>query len=97
MVEQLFTDERASLLRRLERMVGSPDTAEELAQETFVRAWRRLPRDAAPDHQRAWLHRTAANLAVDERPGLNAASPRARAAPRSVRRPAERHSAFRPR
>src|SRR5947209_4493452 len=66
MVEQLFTDERASLLRRLERMVGSPETAEELAQETFVRAWRRLPRDAAPDHQRAWLHRTATNLAVDE-------------------------------
>src|SRR5690348_10876063 len=66
MVEQVFTDERAALLRRLERMVGSPDTAEELAQETFVRAWRRLPRDAAPDHQRAWLHRAAVNLAVDE-------------------------------
>src|SRR5260370_34896051 len=59
-------EQREPLIRRLERMVGSREAAEDLGQETFVRAWRRLPSDASPEHKQAWLARTASNLAVDE-------------------------------
>ena len=64
--EQLYIEQREPLIRRLERMIGSREAAEDLGQETFVRAWRRLPSDASPEHKQAWLARTASNLAVDE-------------------------------
>jgi anthranilate synthase component 2/putative glutamine amidotransferase len=47
-------------------MLGSPEAAEDVCQEAFTRAWRCIPRGASADHQRAWLHRTASNLAIDE-------------------------------
>jgi putative glutamine amidotransferase len=65
-IEAIFQEERSPLMRRLQRMVGDPETAADLCQETFVRAWRRAPRDVSADHQRGWLHRTASNLALDE-------------------------------
>jgi putative glutamine amidotransferase len=64
--EALYHELRDPLTRRLERMVGDPRTAEDLRQEAFARAWRSAPRDAEHGHLRAWLHRTAHNLAVDE-------------------------------
>ena len=45
---------------------GDHHAAEDLRQEAFARAWRRLPRDLDPAQQRAWLRRTAGNLAIDE-------------------------------
>ncbi len=47
------------------RMLGDPDEAEDVAQETFVRAYRSLPhfRGAASFH--TWLYRIASNLAID--------------------------------
>ena len=45
---------------------GDRHTAEDLAQEAFARAWRRLPEGLSPERQRAWLRRTSRNLAVDE-------------------------------
>jgi putative glutamine amidotransferase len=65
-IEAIFHEQRRPLLRRLHRMVGDHETAADLCQETFVRAWRRGPRDAGADQQRRWLHRTASNLAIDE-------------------------------
>jgi putative glutamine amidotransferase len=65
-LERIFTEQRGGLARRLERMTGDAGTAEDLCQETFVRAWRHAPRDAPPAVLHAWLHRTAGNLAVDE-------------------------------
>src|SRR5258708_19451520 len=59
-------EEGGPLIGGLERMVGSREAAEDLGQEAFVRAWRRLPSDASPAHKQAWLARTASNLAVDE-------------------------------
>ena len=63
-MEDLFNELAVPLTRRLERMVG-PDAAEDLSQEAFARAWTSAPRDADSDHLRAWMHRTARNLAVD--------------------------------
>jgi putative glutamine amidotransferase len=56
----------APLLRRLTRLLGDPDLAEDALQEALARAWRAAPRDLEPDRLAAWLHRTATNVAVDE-------------------------------
>src|SRR4051812_41769832 len=65
-LERVFTDQQPVLRRRLQRMTGDAQAAEDLCQEVFVRAWRRAPRDVPDEVLRAWLHRTASNLAVDE-------------------------------
>jgi putative glutamine amidotransferase len=64
--EALFETHAGRLRRRLERMVGSRETAEDLSQEAFLRLWRSAPAQLSEDEQRAWLERTASNLAVDE-------------------------------
>src|SRR5215217_8856081 len=64
-MEELFTELERPLTHRLQRIVGDPAAAEDLRQEAFARAWTSAPRDAHPDHLRAWVHRTARNLAVD--------------------------------
>jgi RNA polymerase sigma factor (sigma-70 family) len=65
-LERVFTEQERVLRRRLERMTGDAQAAEDLCQEVFVRAWRRAPRDASEAALRAWLHRTATNLGIDE-------------------------------
>jgi putative glutamine amidotransferase len=52
--------------RRLRALIDDHETAEDLCQEALARAWRAAPRDAGPDRLRAWLLRTARNLAIDE-------------------------------
>ena len=76
-LELLYHELRDPLTRRLERLVGDPRTAEDLRQEAFARAWTSAPRDAGHGHLRAWLHRTAHNLAIDElrRRGLRESVP----------------------
>jgi RNA polymerase sigma factor (sigma-70 family) len=64
--EALAEEQAAPLRRRLRRILGDPEAAEDLAQEALARAWARAPRDTDDDGQRAWLHRTATNLALDE-------------------------------
>jgi RNA polymerase sigma-70 factor (ECF subfamily) len=46
---------------------ANPCQAEDLTQETFLRAWRHFPQLAAldPPAQRAWLVRTLTHLAID--------------------------------
>src|ERR671932_1060193 len=61
-VERLFRTYHAHLVRYLTRRLGDRDWAEEVAQETFVRALRQ-------DHitnERAWLFTVANNLVRDE-------------------------------
>lgn len=62
----LLDEQSAPLRRRLTRLLGDPHLAEDAVQETLARAWRAAPRDVEPDRLRAWLHRTARNVAVDE-------------------------------
>ncbi len=47
------------------RQVGDLDTAEELAQDTFVAAIEKWRQDGVPDNPAAWLNTTARFLAVD--------------------------------
>src|SRR6266536_385967 len=47
------------------RMTGNEEDAEDLVQETFLKAYRNLPRFAGQSEFSTWLHRIAANCAVD--------------------------------
>lgn len=61
--ETLYRRHQPVLLRHLTRLVGEA-AAEELAQEAFLKAARRLPDDVG-DRFRSWLLRVGHNLAVD--------------------------------
>lgn len=54
-----------ALHRFLQRMVGSPDDALELTQETFVRAWQALPQWLPDAKFSTWLFRIGSNAALD--------------------------------
>ena len=47
------------------RSTRDPDTAEDIAQEAFVRLLRELTAGRSPDNVRAWLYRVASNLAIN--------------------------------
>lgn len=61
-VERLFRTYNTALVRYLTRRLGDRDWAEEVAQETFVRA---LRQDSIVN-ERAWLFAVATNLVRDE-------------------------------
>ena len=61
-VERLFREYHDPLVRYLTRRLGDRDWAEEVAQETFVRALRQ--KDI--ENERAWLFAVATNLVRDE-------------------------------
>jgi RNA polymerase sigma-70 factor, ECF subfamily len=61
-VERLFRTYNTPLVRYLTRRLGDRDWAEEVAQETFLRA---LRQDRI-DNERAWLFAVATNLVRDE-------------------------------
>jgi RNA polymerase sigma factor (sigma-70 family) len=56
---ELFHAQFERLFRYLDRLSGEPDLAADLAQEAFVRLYRR---GAAPDSPEAWLITVAMNL-----------------------------------
>ena len=60
--ERLFREYHATLVRYLTRRLGDRDWAEEVAQETFVRALRQ----EAIVNERSWLFTVATNLIRDE-------------------------------
>ena len=65
-VEQLYHDHRQPILRYLNRLVRDPEMAEDLCQETFIKAlryWNELQQIAVA---RSWLYRIATNTAYDE-------------------------------
>ena len=61
-LERLFREYHVPLVRYLTRRLGDRDWADEVAQETFLRA---LRQDKI-DHERAWLFAVATNLVRDE-------------------------------
>lgn len=61
-LERLFREYHPPVVRYLTRRLGDRDLAEELAQETFLRASRHGP----VANERAWLFAVATNLVRDE-------------------------------
>ena len=66
-VEKLYETYRQELVRWCRSMTGDLQTAEELVQETFLRALIHgaLLSELGESQQRAWLYRTMKNLHVD--------------------------------
>lgn len=65
-VRALVARKLPRLLSLAQRMLGDADAAQDVAQETFVRAWKQAPK-WTPGQARfdTWLHRVALNLCYD--------------------------------
>jgi len=61
--EQIATRHRAEIAAYLGRLLGHDQDAQDLCQETFLRAQRAFPRLPAGANTRAWLYRIATNRA----------------------------------
>jgi RNA polymerase sigma-70 factor (ECF subfamily) len=64
--EELYKSHQAGLFTFVRSQVRHAETAADLTQEAFVRAWQGLPRLKQPGAFNGWLHRIAANLVRDE-------------------------------
>lgn len=64
-LEALYLEVRAHLLRTAQRLLGDRAAAEDVVQETWVRALRSYPGTADGLPSRAWLYRVTVNLCYD--------------------------------
>ena len=62
----LVRDHHRSIYHYLARVLGDSMLAEDVTQDTFLRAYRALPRLPEDANHRAWLFRIATNAATDE-------------------------------
>jgi len=66
--ERIFSENWARIYHLLVRLVGDPAEAEDLALETFLRLYQRLPgvnfNDSEGFNLGGWLHRVATNLGL---------------------------------
>ncbi len=65
--EAFFREHERAIFTYLYRITGDEQTAYDLSQETFVRAWQRYERIRGYERPVAWLFRVATNLALNER------------------------------
>lgn len=60
---RLFQQYNASICNYLARLVGNDELGRDLAQETFIRAWKSLPGLTGELRFKPWLYRIATNVA----------------------------------
>lgn len=65
--EPLMLTHQQAVYRLAYLLLGDPDDAEDIAQETFLRAWKHLKRFDATRPLRPWLLSIASNLASNRR------------------------------
>lgn len=66
-MEELYQETQSALLRYCISLAHDESAAEDLVQETFLRAWTHLVELAGmkPEQRKAWLRKTARNLWID--------------------------------
>ncbi len=62
---EIYTCFHSELVRYLIHRTGDVDVAEDLAQQSFIKAWQHLPRYEHRGYFKAWLYRIATNHLVD--------------------------------
>lgn len=65
--DALFSRLERSVYGYLWRVLGDQQAAEDLTQETFLRAWRHIGKISAYERPETWVWRVATNLALNER------------------------------
>jgi RNA polymerase sigma-70 factor, ECF subfamily len=64
-LRQLYESHALALRSYVVRFTADPVSADDIVQETFIRAWRHLPELTAERPVRPWLFRVARNLLID--------------------------------
>ena len=65
-IRQLYSHYASALHAYVEQFCPDRASADDIVQETFIRAWRHLPQLSADDRPvRPWLYRVARNLLID--------------------------------
>ena len=67
--ERLYRDHVGRVHGLCLRMTRNPDQAADCAQDTFIKAWKALPRFEARSSFSTWLHRIAVNTVLEKRRG----------------------------
>jgi len=62
---QIFYHYQVSLFNLARHLVGDPDEAEDVVQQTFIKAFRQLPRMRDPDSLGFWLRRILYTTSMD--------------------------------
>lgn len=62
--DDFIREHQRAILNYLWRMLGDEQSAYDLSQEVFVRAWKHYEKLTGYDNPRAWLFRVATNLAL---------------------------------
>jgi len=63
--EDIYSAYKGMIYRRVSTLVHNHEEAEDLTQETFLKAWRAYPALHAPFNVAAWLSRIATNTDID--------------------------------
>jgi RNA polymerase sigma-70 factor (ECF subfamily) len=65
-IRQLYSHYASALHAYVEKFCPDQASADDIVQETFIRAWRHLPQLSTDDRPvRPWLYRVARNLLID--------------------------------
>jgi len=64
--QRLYEDYATRIFNYALRMVGDHDRAADIAQDTFIKAYRKLDTLTDAASTRSWLYRIATNTAIDE-------------------------------
>ncbi len=62
----LFEEYATPIYNYARRMVGDPDRAADIAQDTFIKAYRKLDQLTDDASAKSWIYRIATNTAIDD-------------------------------
>jgi RNA polymerase sigma-70 factor, ECF subfamily len=68
--ERLVTRHERYVYNLALRVVGNPEDAQDIAQQSFVRAWQALPQFRGEAHFSTWLYRIVTNLCYTRLPRI---------------------------